>query len=116
MKALILLSIVCLSACSATSHIKEDKLYITRRYIGSFVSCTKLDNHRLMIETTKVDDYGMVFIRGSEHKFNAGQRLYIKRVRVRYPIQDQYWAYFVESDTKRHTLLNSRYGYKILRK
>jgi len=112
---IILLSVICLSACSLTSHIQEDKLFITRRYVGSFVSYDELDKNGLMIKTTKVDDYGFIFVYGRKCHFQTGERLYIRRSKVDYPIQNQYWAYFVETDNnKKYILKNSKYGYKVL--
>lgn len=108
----VLLSVA--SACSMldkpSSLIEEDKLFMTRVYIGNFIDYrhTASDDNGnpdlIWITTTRDSIHGKISAYGMECLFNPGERLYISRV-LSSNGKSQAWKYRIEnSDTIRYMI------------
>jgi hypothetical protein len=108
-KILLLLILVC-TAVSCTTGIKpasvieEDKLYMTRIYVGNFLDSqyTKSDpygNPDLIWITTSQDTlYGKISVYGKECLFTPGERLYLRRI-LSVNRKSEAWVYQIENST-----------------
>jgi hypothetical protein len=82
----------------------EDDLFITRRYVGDFVSCTYSKPvvpggpHQIAIKTTLDSLYGDISVYSKKCDFILGQRLYLRRTYVPSGVFG-YWIYQVENDS-----------------
>jgi hypothetical protein len=107
MKRLLFIILVSLTASCSTintssSLIEEDKLYVTRKYIGNFLSYlhTEPDHfgnpNLIWLETTMDSVHGRISAYSKECAFSEGERLYLRRVQVDKG-QDAFWVYEVEN-------------------
>jgi hypothetical protein len=107
MKRLLFILLMSLTASCSTintssSLIEEDKLYVTRKYIGNFLSYlhTEPDHfgnpHLIWLGTTMDSVHGRISAYSKECAFSEGERLYLRRVQVDKG-QDAFWVYEIEN-------------------
>ena len=103
----ILLFITVAVACTTNrqaSVVEEDRLYVTRRYIGDFEDYRHTapgrfgDPHLIWIKTTQDSVFGKISAYSKECGFTAGDRLYLRRKYVTPGIYG-YWIYQIENDS-----------------
>jgi hypothetical protein len=116
MKVLLFIILMCLTVSCSTSNtssslIEEDKLYVTRKYIGNFQSYlhTEPDHfgnpHLIWLETTMDSVHGKISAYSKECAFSEGERLYLRRVQVdKGP--DAFWVYEVENGDSVRYMIN----------
>jgi hypothetical protein len=126
MKRIIAFSALCfiVMSCAVTniSIVQEDQIFMTRRYAGNFIEYSythpdKFGNpHLIWIKTTLEDTYGEISAYSKNCNFQAGERLYIRRIYSRSGSVFGSWIYQIESDINktRYTLSQFRYENKIL--
>ncbi len=103
---LLLFSVVisCTTSNRSDSEIDEDRLYVTRRYIGDYEDFRHTapgsfgDPHLIWIKTTQDSTFGKISAYSSDCEFNAGDRLYLRRKYVT-PGVFGYWIYQIENDS-----------------
>jgi hypothetical protein len=105
---LLLLFLIAVVSCStsdrSSSAIDEDRLYVTRRYIGEFEDYRHTaparfgDPHLIWIKTTQDSAFGKISAYSRECGFNPGDRLYLRRKYVTPGIYG-YWIYEIENDS-----------------
>lgn len=106
--ALFLLYISLVISCTTTNRsgsvLEEDRLYVTRRYIGDFEDFRHTappgfgDPHLIWIKTTQDSTFGKISAYGKDCAFNEGDRLYLRRKYVT-PGVFGYWIYEIENDS-----------------
>lgn len=107
----LIMVLFCVSAvisCTTTNKpetaIEEDRLYVTRRYIGDFEDFRHTaparfgDPHMIWIKTTQDSTFGKLSAYSKDCDFNAGDRLYLRRKYVT-PGVFGYWMYQIENDS-----------------
>ena len=116
MKRLLFISLMCLTVSCSTSNtssstVEEDKLYVTRKYIGNFLSYlhTEPDQygnpHLIWLETTMDTIHGRVSLFSKECAFSEGERLYLRRVQADKGA-DASWVYQVENSDSVSYIIN----------
>jgi hypothetical protein len=116
MKRLLFITLMCLTASCSTSKtssslIEEDKLYVTRKYIGNFLSYlhTEPDHfgnpHLIWLETTMDSIHGRISAYSKECAFSEGERLYLRRVQVEIGAE-AFWVYQVENGDSALYMIN----------
>ncbi|MFZ2285559.1 MAG: hypothetical protein WAV93_01095 [Bacteroidales bacterium] len=103
---LLLISAVisCTTTDRSSSAIDEDRLYVTRRYIGDFEDFRHTappgfgDPHLIWIKTTRDTTFGKISAYSRDCEFHAGDRLYLRRKYVT-PGVFGYWIYQIENDS-----------------
>jgi len=96
--------ISCSSSSKSESALEEDRLYVTRRYIGNFEDYRHTappsfgDPHLIWIKTTQDSTFGKISAYSRDCAFNAGDRLYLNRKYVT-PGVFGYWVYQIENDS-----------------
>lgn len=95
----------CSTVNRSSSLIEEDKLYVTRIYVGNFLDFrhTASDSYGnpdlIWIETTQDTIHGKISAYSKECAFSPGERLYLRRVLTTNG-KNEAWVYQVEnSDT-----------------
>lgn len=94
----------CTTSTKSTSDIEEDKLYVTRTYIGDYEDYrhtapgTFGDPHLIWIKTTQDTTFGKISAYSRDCGFNPGDRLYLRRKYVT-PGVFGYWIYQIENDS-----------------
>lgn len=116
MRRLLFIILMCLTASCSNSNIsssltEEDKLYVTRKYIGNFLSYvyTQPDHagnsHLIWLETTMDSVHGRISAFSKECSFSEGERLYLRRVQVDKGA-DAIWVYQVENSDSIKYIIN----------
>lgn len=105
---LLLLTLIAVVSCSTSerysSAIDEDRLYVTRRYIGEFEDYRHTaparfgDPHLIWIKTSQDSAFGKISAYSRDCGFNPGDRLYLRRKYVTPGIYG-YWIYQIENDS-----------------
>lgn len=104
-KILLFLSIACLTSCVTTekSHVREDSLLLTRKYVGQFVEYRQHvpekigEPYLIWIKTTMDSTYGKISAYGNKCNFKPGENLYIRRTEVAPGTISSFWEYHIES-------------------
>ena len=84
--------------------MEEDRLYVTRRYIGDYEDYRHTapgrfgDPHLIWIKTTQDTTFGNISAYSRECGFKPGDRLYLRRKYVT-PDVFGYWVYQIENDS-----------------
>lgn len=103
--ALLILIASCSTANKTATEPEEDKLYVTRMYIGDYedfrhTAPARLgDPHLIWIKTTRDTTFGKISAYSRECDFRDGDRLYLRRKYVT-PGIFGYWMYQIENDTE----------------
>jgi hypothetical protein len=115
MKRLLFILLMCLTTSCFTSNtssslIEEDKLYVTRKYIGNFLGYLQTEPDRfgnpnlIWLETTMDSLHGRISAYSKKCAFSEGERLYLRRMQVDKGAA-AFWAYQVEnSDSVRYMI------------
>ncbi len=102
--ALIVVYISCSPANKTSSTLKEDELYITRKYVGNFIDYKYTGPvsfggpHIIYIKTTLDTTYSQISAYSEKCEFSAGDKLYLRRT---YSTSGGfgYWFYQIENDS-----------------
>lgn len=100
----LLLVASCSPSNKAATEPEEDRLYVTRMYIGDFQDYRHTaparfgDPHLIWIKTTRDSTFGKISAFSKECGFHEGDRLYLRRQYVTPGIYG-YWMYQVENDS-----------------
>lgn len=108
--------LLCMTAsCSMTekssSLIEEDKLYVTRIYVGNYLDYRHTEQDRygnpdLIWITTSLDSiHGKISAFGKDCRFSAGERLYIRRV-LSGTVKNGEWVYQIENSASAFYRIN----------
>ena len=107
-KVILLFIFVLVASCStsnrAATEPEEDRLYVTRMYIGDYqdfrhTAPARLgDPHLIWIKTSADSTFGKISAYSRECGFNEGDRLYLRRQYVTPGIYG-YWMYQIENDS-----------------
>ena len=93
-------------SCATTERsglLPEDKLLITREYVGNFVDYRHTkpssfgDPHIIWIKTTRDTTFGKISVYSKKCEFNEGDRIYLRRIYTS-PGVFRYWVYQIEND------------------
>ena len=108
-KILFLLLTGVIISCSTTnnrsSSIDEDKIFITRKYVGKFVdyrhTIPELPGmpNIIWIKTSMNPIYGKIAAYGKKCNFTVGDRLYIRRIYNTPAGSFGYWQYQIENNS-----------------
>jgi hypothetical protein len=101
---LIFLFISCATENKTYSHLDNDSLSVSRKYVGNFIDYSHTGPeifggyHLIWIRTTQFNSYGKISAYGKECKFSPGDKIYIKRM---YSTPGPYgnWEYQIENDS-----------------
>ena len=94
------------TSCATTERsglLPEDKLLITREYVGNFVDSRHTkpssfgDPHIIWIKTTRDTTFGKISVYSKKCEFNKGDRIYLRRIYTS-PGVFGYWVYQIEND------------------
>jgi hypothetical protein len=101
--------LIVLASCSTVNKTatepEEDKLYVTRMYIGDYedfrhTAPARLgDPHLIWIKTSQDTTFGKISAYSKECDFRDGDRLYLRRKYVT-PGVFGYWMYQIENDNE----------------
>ncbi len=102
--ALIVVYISCSPANKTSSTLKEDELYITRKYVGNFIDYKYTGPvsfggpHIIYIKTTLDTTYSQISAYSEKCEFSAGDKLYLRKT---YSTSGGfgYWFYQIENDS-----------------
>jgi len=108
--------VLCLAvSCSSPNHsstiIVEDKLAVTRRYIGDFLAyrstaADKFGNPDLIWITTTGDSlHSKISVYSRECSFMVGDRLYLRRTGDN-NTKEEGWVYMIENDQSVRYMIN----------
>jgi len=107
-KLLFIISTIACVSCSvshtASEVLGEDELFITRKYVGSYLDYRHTGSEDfagpnvIWIKTTMDSIYGKIAAYGRKCDFTSGDRLYLKRV-YSTPGVMGYWTYQIENDS-----------------
>ncbi len=101
--------LIVLSSCGTANkktatQPEEDKLYVTRMYIGDYEDFRHTaparfgDPHLIWIKTSRDTTFGKISAYSRECSFREGDRLYLRRKYVT-PGVYGYWMYQIENDS-----------------
>lgn len=121
MKRILLFSIFWIAVASCApqlkthSHLIDNNMQLTRRYIGNFVDYTHTgpefcaNAHLVWIRTTQFSTFGKLSAFGKECKFTPGERIYIRRM-YSVPNANGEWEYQIENDSS-HVYVLSKFRF-----
>jgi hypothetical protein len=120
MKKFLFLPVFCLIVSCSTqlkthSHLLDDGVSLTRRYIGNFIDYSHTgpdycaNAHLIWIRTTQFSTFGKLSAYGKDCKFTPGERIYLRRM-YSIPNANGEWEYQVENDSSTVYLV-SKYKY-----
>ncbi len=101
---LLIVAASCGSAGTAVTDPDEDRLYVTRKYVGDFEEFRHTaperfgDPHLIWIKTSQDSAYGKISAYSRDCGFREGDRLYLRRRYVTPGIYG-YWIYQIENDS-----------------
>jgi hypothetical protein len=117
---LIFLLFSCASVKKSYSHLRDNDLSVTRRYIGNFLDFRHTGpevfggTNLLWIRTTQFNSFGKISAYGKNCKFEPGEKIYIKRM-YSTPGPFGNWEYQIENDSSDvYRLSNFRYENNVL--
>ena len=121
----LMIIMILLVSCSASREaglMAEDRIFVTRKYVGNFVEYAESKPYYrggpkvIQITTTLDTIYGKISAFASRCDFQQGERLYIKRVYQPSGVFGN-WKYQIENDKDKITsygIMEFKYGDKIL--
>ena len=111
----------CSTTKNPTSTIEEDKIFLTRKYVGRFLDYRYSEPERLgmpniiWIKTSLDSVYGKISVYGKVCKFVVGDRLYLRRTFYTPAGSFGYWDYTIENNTTiYYQVTDYQYDKKIL--
>jgi hypothetical protein len=102
--ALLIIIASCSTATKTATEPEEDRLYVTRMYIGDYEDFRHTaparfgDPHLIWIKTSRDTTFGKISAYSRECDFKEGDRLYLHRKYVT-PGVYGYWMYQIENDS-----------------
>jgi len=96
--------ISCSTGKKAHSYLNDSGLAVTRRCIGNFIDYNHTGPevfggvHLIWIRTTQFSSYGKISAYGKDCKFEAGDKIYLKRM-YSTPGPCGNWDYQIENDS-----------------
>ena len=96
--------ISCATSKKSSSFLKEDELFITRKYIGDFGGYQDKGSqffggpHLIWIKTTRDTTYGKISVYSKKCEFSPGDKLYLRRTYSASSVFG-YWYYQIENDS-----------------
>lgn len=102
--ALLIIVASCSTAGKTATEPEEDKLFVTRMYIGDYQDFRHTaparfgDPHLIWIKTSRDSTFGKISAYSRECGFREGDRLYLRRKYVT-PGVYGYWMYQIENDS-----------------
>ena len=102
--ALLIIVASCSTASKTATEPEEDRLYVTRMYIGDYQDFRHTaparigDPHLIWIKTSRDSTFGKISAYARECDFRDGDRLYLRRKYVT-PGVFGYWMYQIENDS-----------------
>jgi hypothetical protein len=102
--ALLMIVASCSTATKTATEPEEDRLYVTRMYIGDYQDFRHTapgkfgDPHLIWIKTSRDTTFGKISAYSRECDFKEGDRLYLCRKYVT-PGVYGYWMYQIENDS-----------------
>lgn len=99
-----ILAASCSTSNRAVTEPEEDRLYVTRMYIGDYQDFRHTvperfgDPHLIWIKTTSDSTFGKISACSKDCGFREGERLYLRRKYVTPGIYG-YWIYQIENDS-----------------
>ena len=108
---LLWVAVSCSSRNHSSSTVIEDRLFITRMYIGDFIDFKhtgpdKFGNPDLIWITTTTDSiHGKIAACSRECNFTAGERLYLRR-KSDDTAKEMEWVYMIENDKSVQYMIN----------
>jgi hypothetical protein len=121
----VFITMLFVSSCSATREaglIDEDRMFVTRKYVGNFVSYSRSSPYykggpKVISITTTLDSvYGKISAYSHKCEFEPGERLYIRRVSQPSGLFSN-WKYQIENDRETrisYGIMEFKYGDKVL--
>ena len=106
------LIISCNTSKKSSSVLKEDEIYITRRYIGDFVGYENTDPqsfggpHLIWIRTTQDSIQSKISAYSKRCEFSVGDKIYLRRTYCPSGVFG-YWFYQVENDSSIYYRISS---------
>ncbi|MGB8492616.1 MAG: hypothetical protein WCE64_16300 [Bacteroidales bacterium] len=100
---LVVLGISCATG-QKTGLVAEDEMFITRKYIGTFVDYRQSEPqtfggpHLIWIKTSMDSTFGKISAYGRKCDFAPGEKLYLRRTYYA-PGVFGYWVYQIENDS-----------------
>jgi len=110
-------AVSCITGNKSTSLVEEDKLYVTRFFVGNFLdyqhtSADSKGNPDLIWITTSLDSiHGKIPAYSKECHFTPGERLYLRRV-LAVNGKSEAWVYRVENADTVNYMLNEYQDHK----
>lgn len=101
---LFIIVVSCGTAGKTATEPEEDKLYVTRMYIGDYLDFRHTaparigDPHLIWIKTSRDTTFGKISAFSRDCEFRPGDRLYLRRKYVT-PGVFGYWMYQIENDS-----------------
>lgn len=99
------LVISCSTTKNASSPIEEDKIFLTRKYVGKFVDYRYSEPELvglpniIWIKTSLDTIYGKISAYGKKCEFSVGDRLYLRRIYYSPAGSFGYWEYQIENNS-----------------
>jgi hypothetical protein len=93
------------SAAKEAPEIIEDKLFISRKYVGTFLDYRQTGPNTyngpniLWIKTSLSETYGKISAYGKKCKFSIGDKLYLRRTYYSPGEVTGFWEYWIENDS-----------------
>jgi hypothetical protein len=110
----------CTSEKKSYSYLRNTNLSVSRRYIGNYLDFRHTGpevfggTNLIWIRTTQFNSFGKISAFGKECKFEAGEKIYIKRM-YSAPGPFGNWEYQIENDSSDvYRLSNYRYENNVL--
>jgi hypothetical protein len=94
----------CRLSNTSSTFLGENELLVTRKYMGNFLEYRQTGFEEfagpsiIWIKTSMDSTYGKIAAYGKKCNFNAGDRLYLRRIYVTPGIMG-YWTYQIENDS-----------------
>ena len=107
---ILLLMVLAMAGCTTTKQItpEEDVMYITRRYVGTFLDYRYVkpqrlvDPHTTWVKTSLEEIYGKIPVVSRKCKFTPGEPLFVRRRFISLPGNvSGFWHYSLESSNKK---------------
>jgi hypothetical protein len=102
----IIVLVLLTAGCRTTGKLSKDneEMVVTRKYVGTFIEFRQTpparfgDPNLIWIKTTMAGTYGRISAYSKECSFEAGGRLYIRKIYMMPGGVSGYWEYQIESD------------------
>jgi hypothetical protein len=114
---LVCTAVSCITGNKSTSLVEEDNLYLTRFFVGNFLSYqhttadSKGNPDLIWITTSRDSIHGKISAYGKECHFTPGERLYLRRVLTENE-KSEAWVYRIENADTVNYMLNEYQAHK----